>query len=128
MAVAIKMRRGVRAQLPIEAEEGELLLTLDTSELFYGRGVGNEVGKIGGKWHVDVDLSSQANGSTNIFTTPLPYKPNTLRVFKNMGKLRKSKGGATYDVTEVDNMAGTFRIEGYPPISGDVIEVDFEEF
>jgi hypothetical protein len=48
LPVTIKSRRGLKANLPAEAAEGELLVATDTGELFLGCGAGEPLLALGG--------------------------------------------------------------------------------
>jgi hypothetical protein len=121
----IKIRGGLKADLPLSAELHELLLTRDTGELFYGMGLGNPVLRIGGGHVPDVDITGQVDGVTNIFNVGEAYMPGSLVVYFCLSRLRKSVDTNIYDVVELDPDTGTFELVNRVPQPGDTLIVEF---
>lgn len=46
MAQTLLFRRGLKANLPVEARNGEMLVTLDTGEVYLGTGIGSPIKRI----------------------------------------------------------------------------------
>jgi hypothetical protein len=82
--VRILLYRGLKAEMPTEAGEGELLVTTDTQELFVGQGIGNPLTPI----RID---------GTNVFDAP-PAPVQSVA-----GKT----GDVLLDITDISSLAGT---------------------
>jgi len=121
----IKIRGGLKQDLPLSAELHELLLTSDTGELFYGMGPGIPLLRIGGGHVPDRDITSQINGVTNVFNVGEAYAPGSLVVYFCLTRMRKSVDTNIYDVVELNPNAGTFELPGRTPQPGDTLIVEF---
>lgn len=121
----IKIRGGLKQDLPLSAELHELLLVSDTGELFYGMGPGNPLLRIGGGLVADLDITNQIDGVTNTFTVGEGYIAGSLVVYYCLTRLRKSVDGITHDVVELNPDSGTFELPGRIPQPGDTLIVSF---
>ncbi len=125
MITTILIRRGLRSDLPLSAELGELLLATDTGEIFYGTGPGNPVFRVGGGFVPDKDITSQIDGVINTFSVGEAYQPNSLVVYYCLSRLRKSVDTNIYDVVELNPDAGTFQLPDRVPQLGDTLIVSY---
>ena len=112
MAASIRLRRGNRSQLPPEAPEGEVLLTLDTSELFFGEGPGNGLRRLGG-FQRTFDLTSQIDGSRRVFNLGQSYVAESAKPFLNGLRLMPSA------YTETNPEAGVITLVVAPTYNAD---------
>jgi hypothetical protein len=107
MAVVIKLRRGLKVDLPLEAELGEGLWTTDTQELYFGQGAGLPLKKHGAT-DKTFDLTSQVDGVRVEFTIPMAYIPGSAKPMLNGIRLRPS------EFTENSPGAGKFTLSFAP--------------
>jgi hypothetical protein len=117
MAVTIKLRRGLKIDLPVEAELGEALLTTDTQELYFGRGPNNTLSKVGAVEKI-FNLTSQVNSVLREFTCPTPYVPGSLKIYLNGMRLFPE------DYVENSPSTGKFTFNTAPIYNIDTDETD----
>lgn len=117
MATIILIRRGQKQDLPTEAPQGELLLTLDTGELFFGQGPGLPLKPVASQLVKGVDLSNQVDGLTKNFVVPEAFVPGSLEVEYNGVTQLNTVGQTVREITEVNPANGSFKFEHIVPMT-----------
>jgi len=117
MAVIIKIRRGLKSDLPLEAELGEALWTTDTQELFFGNGPSQALKKHG-TTELTFDLTSQVDSVRVLFTVPVSYLPGSLKPMLNGMRLRPS------EFVETNPSLGQFTLSFAPTYDADPNKLD----
>jgi len=64
MTTIIKVKRGLRKDLPSEGHEGEPFFCMDTKEFYMGNGMGKELSKIAAYFQADGGTASSQYGGT----------------------------------------------------------------
>lgn len=79
MIYRFQFKRGLKANLPSSAYEGEPLYTTDTNELFMGNGTGNPISQIGETASIRSDLDEHLADYASLFSTNADAKNSIYR-------------------------------------------------